>query len=109
MRVFAIAALAVAVGLATAVSPFASASPDGLEKVAEQEGFADAGTLHQVQDSSPIPDYAFPGVADERLATGLSGFAGTLLVFAVGYGAAWLVRRRGRGRAAPQAVRTGSA
>ena len=94
-RVFIVVALALAVGLSTAVSPFASSSPDGLEKVAEEKGFIDAGTLHAVQEDSPIPDYAFPGVENERVATGLAGFVGTLAVFAIGYGIAWALRRRG--------------
>ena len=34
MKLFTILVLALAVGLATAVSPYASSSPDGLEKVA---------------------------------------------------------------------------
>ena len=41
-----------------------------------------------------MPDYAFPGVDDPRVATGLAGFAGTLMVFGLGYGAARLARRR---------------
>lgn len=96
-RIFVILALAVAVGLATAVSPFASANPDGLEKVAEDKGFIDEGRLHSIQEDSPIPDYAFPGVDNERVATGLAGFAGVLAVFAVGGGIAYLVRRREAG------------
>jgi cobalt/nickel transport system permease protein len=87
-------ALALAVGLATAVSPFASPNPDGLEKVAEQKAFLDQGELAGIQEDSPIPDYAFPGVENERVATGMAGFVGTLAVFAVGLGLAWLVRRR---------------
>ena len=71
-------ALALAIGLATAVSPFASPSPDGLEKVAEQKAFLDEGKLHSLQEESPIPDYAFPGIENERLATGVAGFVGTL-------------------------------
>ena len=59
-------------GLATAVSPFASANPDGLEKVAEDKAFLDEGRLAGVQEDSPIPDYAFPGVENERVATGLA-------------------------------------
>lgn len=93
-RVFIVLALAVAVGLASAVSPFASANPDGLEKVAEEKAFLDDGKLHSIQDESPIPDYAFPGVENERLATALAGFVGTLGVFALGYGLAYVVRRR---------------
>ena len=77
-------ALALAVGLATAVSPFASPNPDGLEKVAEEKQFRDTGKPHALQEDSPIPDYAFPGVENERVATGLAGFVGTLAVFAIG-------------------------
>jgi hypothetical protein len=94
MKLFTILALAVAVGLATAVSPFASASPDGLEKVAGDKQFINDGKLHSVQEDSPIPDYAFPGIDNERVATGVAGFVGTLGVFAIGYGVANLVRRR---------------
>lgn len=93
----AVLALALAIGLATAVSPFASASPDGLERVAQEKRFLDRGKLHPIQTDSPIPDYAFPGVKDERVATGLAGFAGTLAVFGAGYGLAFVVRRRPRG------------
>ena len=92
IRLFTILAVAVAIGLATGLSPYASASPDGLEKVAERQGFPEQGRLHAVQETSPIPDYAFPGVGDARLATGLAGFAGTLGVFAVGFGLAAAVR-----------------
>ncbi len=94
MRLFIVLALALAIGLATAVSPYASSSPDGLEKVAEQKAFLDQGRLAAIQEDSPVPDYAFPGVGDARLATGLAGFAGTLGVFALGYGLAAVVRRR---------------
>jgi PDGLE domain len=93
-RVFTILALAVAVGLATAVSPFASAKPDGLQKVAERKAFLHEGKLAAIQEDSPAPGYAFPGVENERLATGLAGFVGTLAVFALGYGLAYALRRR---------------
>jgi hypothetical protein len=94
-RLFIVLALALAIGLATAVSPYASSSPDGLEKVAGDKAFLDTGRLAPAQEDAPVPDYAFPGVADARIATGLAGFAGTLLVFGVGYGTARLARRRG--------------
>src|SRR3712207_332304 len=100
-RVFMALALPLAVGLPVAVRPFASASPDGLEKVADEKRFLDEGRLAAIQEGSPIPDYAFPGVENERVATGLAGFAGTLLVFGVGYGVA-LVARRGGGSGAPR-------
>ena len=91
-RIMVVLGLALAVGLATAVSPFASASPDGLEKVAEEKQFLDRGKLAGIQEDSPIPDYAFPGVENERVATGLAGFVGTLAVFAIGYGLAYLLQ-----------------
>jgi hypothetical protein len=103
IRLFTMLALAVAVGLATAVSPFASTNPDGLEKVAQKEHFLDESKLAAIQEDSPLPDYAFPGVQNERVATGLAGFVGTLGVFATGYGLAFLLRRRERRGAPPGA------
>jgi PDGLE domain len=94
IRLFCILALAAAVGLATAVSPYASSAPDGLERVAGDAAFLDERRLHAVQADAPIRDYAFPGVDDERVATGLAGFAGSLGVFALGYGLALVIRRR---------------
>jgi hypothetical protein len=86
MRWFTILALALAIGLAGALSPFASASPDGLERVARDHGFAAAARTHR----APVAGYAVGGVHDARLATGLAGFLGTLVVF----GAAVAVVRR---------------
>lgn len=94
LRLFAVVALAVAIGLATAVSPFASASPDGLEKVAEKKDFQGDGRVHSVQEDSPIPHYAFTGIDNARVATGVAGFVGVLAVFALGYGLAFILRRR---------------
>jgi hypothetical protein len=90
MRLFTILALALAIGLATAVSPLASKAPDGLNKVAQDHAFELRGTTHQ----APVSGYAFPGVHNEKLAKGLAGFSGTLLVFAVGFGLVKAARRR---------------
>lgn len=70
---------------------FASGSPDGLERVAEDKGFLEAAQepLFQV-----IPDYVFPGIGNEALAGVVAMVLGTLLLFVVGYGLARLVRRR---------------
>jgi len=94
IRIFVALGLAVAVGLATAVSPFASSSPDGLEKVAGDKQFLNDGKLHSIQEDSPIPGYAFPGIDNARVATGIAGFVGTLGVFTLGYGLAYIVSRR---------------
>jgi PDGLE domain-containing protein len=94
MRLFVIFALALAIGLGTAVSPFASTSPDGLNRVAEDHAFGDQGKLAGIQEDSPVPGYAFPGIENEKVAKGLAGFVGTLGVFAVGFGIAVVARRR---------------
>jgi cobalt/nickel transport system permease protein len=86
--------LAVAVGLGLAVSPWASSSPDGLVRVAQDKGFVDRARLARVQEDAPVSNYAIPGVENERLATGLAGFGGTLVVFFAGWGVARAVRRR---------------
>jgi len=91
-RVLVVLAIAVAIGLATAVSPFASSSPDGLQRVAENHGFAEHGR----DRDAPIPAYAFPGVHDRRLAKGLAGFAGTVVVFGAGWGLVTLLGRSRR-------------
>jgi PDGLE domain len=90
MRWFTILALALAIGLATAASPFASAAPDGLNRVAADRGFGDRAQV----GAGPVAGYAAPGFADHRVAKGVAGFAGTLIVFALGTGVAAAVRRR---------------
>lgn len=85
--------LAVALLLGIAISPFASSSPDGLEKVAEDKGFLEKGEGEAIF-ASPIPDYAWPGIKNEKMATSWAGAAGTLIVFVVTYGVAALVRKR---------------
>jgi cobalt/nickel transport protein len=97
-RLFIALALAVAVGLAVFASPYASPSPDGLEKVAATNGFLADGRLHALQERSPVPDYAFPGIHDARLATALAGFVGTLLVAFAGMTLVALARRSSRAR-----------
>ncbi len=42
-----------------------------------------------------IPDYVFPGISNQALATILAGIVGTLLVFGVALGVAYL-RRNGK-------------
>jgi PDGLE domain len=94
MKLFTILALALAIGLGTAAAPFASSSPDGLERVADDKAFLDEGRLAAIQEDAPAPDYAFPGIDDPQLATGMAGFVGTLGVFMVGAAVAMVVRRR---------------
>jgi ABC-type Fe3+ transport system permease subunit len=73
------------------LSPLASPHPDGLERVAGDEGFLDEAEEAQY---GAIPDYLFPGIHNEALATILAGMLGTLVLFGLGYGLAWILRRR---------------
>jgi len=83
----------IALFLAGIISMFASSLPDGLEKVAENKGFLEKGEV-EPPIKSPVPDYAMPGLKNEKLATSIAGIAGTLLVFGLGYGLAILLKRK---------------
>lgn len=73
----------VAIALAGGVSYYASSHPDGLEKVAENEGFLETAKDSAVS-GSPLADYGITGLANERLSVGLSGIAGVLVTAIVG-------------------------
>jgi len=73
------------------LSPLASSSPDGLERVAEDKGFMETAreAVFEV-----IPDYVLPGVGNEAGATILAGIIGTLMLFGIGYGLAQLLKAK---------------
>jgi len=95
--------LLAAVLLALILSPFASPWPDGLERVAEKNGFIGKSEVKPVIRSL-IPDYLMPGIKNEKVATAVAGVLGTLFVFGLGYGLAALLghaKRRKKGNAPP--------
>ena len=75
--------LLVALGLAFVVSRFASSSPDGLNKVAIDQGFDDTETNHATADG-PFAGYGVKGVDDQGLSTGLAGIVGVVITFGIG-------------------------
>ena len=79
------ASLVLAAALALFASPFASSAPDGLESVAEKQGFLATASETPVWSRSLFPDYRVKSVQSEQAATGLAGLIGTMLVFACGY------------------------
>ena len=81
------------------LSPLASGSPDGLERVAGDKGF-----LERAEDApyGVIADYVFPGIQNEAVATILAGIVGTTMVYVLVAGAAYLGLRLARGRARTQ-------
>lgn len=79
------------------ISPLASSSPDGLERVAEDKGFIDSAGEAPYQI---IADYVFPGIGNEAVATIIAGIIGTLLLFGIAYGLGWLLSLSSRKRLA---------
>lgn len=88
------AGLAVAVVVAVALAPIASSEPDGLERVAIDEGFADAAEEHALADL-PTADYGVRGV-DGAAGTALAGVAGIAVTFVVMAGVVLAARGRRR-------------
>ena len=93
-RAVLVAGLLVALLLAGVVSFYASASPDGLNRVAEDQGFSDTQSRHGSEDRSPFAGYGTKGVGNERLSGGLAGVAGSVVVLALAGGLTLVLRRR---------------
>jgi len=69
----------------------ASNSPDGLERVAKDKNFIEKA-FNIIK--SPIPDYLFRGINNEKLAGSFAGIAGVLIVFVLGMALARLLKER---------------
>ncbi|MGW8064651.1 energy-coupling factor ABC transporter permease [Streptomyces ziwulingensis] len=95
-----IAGLVTSVVLAGFVSFYASADPDGLEKVAADEGFDEQAEEH-AGSGSPLADYGVEDVTDARLSGGLAGVIGVGVTVVAGSAVFWSVRRRRGDDASP--------
>ncbi|MGI5398382.1 energy-coupling factor ABC transporter permease [Streptomyces sp. CA-135486] len=95
--------LATALVLAGFVSYYASASPDGLEKVAADKGIDKKAEDHAAKDS-PLADYGVKDIADARISGGLAGVIGVGITVVAGTGVFWSVRRRQTKDAGPARV-----
>jgi cobalt/nickel transport protein len=78
------------------VSHYASSSPDGLNRVAQDKGFAATQREHAAGDG-PFAGYHTRGVDDGRLSGGLAGVVGCVVVLTLVGGLTLLVRRRRTG------------
>jgi len=97
---FVVGGLLVALGLAFFVSPYASGDPDGLDKVATDQGFA--GASGQATAEGPLAGYEVEGVDDGSLSTGVAGIVGVALTFGAAmilFGALRVATRRSDGGA----------
>jgi hypothetical protein len=89
-----IVGLAIVTAIVIVLAPLASPDPDGLESIAEQQGWLGAAkdALFNI-----FPDYTIPGL-DGAASTIVSGLIGVGIVFLVMLGLGWLLRRRNTAR-----------
>lgn len=80
-RQFIFIASSIIILIAVLISPFASKSPDWLEKVAEDKGFLNMAK--SVWRYSPFSDYSVTGIENNYISTGLSGIIGIVIVFVI--------------------------
>lgn len=79
---FLLGGILVSIIVAGFISYYASSSPDGLEKVAEDKGFLDTAKDSANSDSF-LADYGIAGIDNERLSVGLSGLIGVIATLSV--------------------------
>jgi cobalt/nickel transport system permease protein len=77
--------------IAVLLSPLASASPDGLERVAEDFGFLEAGMDAPYQI---LPDYTIPFLGETALSTIVAGVVGALVVLGLMFLLGGLLKKR---------------
>jgi hypothetical protein len=87
--------LGIAVLVVVVLAPLASADPDGLDSVAQQQGFEGVAQEHPFQ---LIPDYTVPGLGG-ALSTIVAGLIGVAIVFVLMWGLGRLLARRRAARA----------
>ena len=86
------AGLVVALALVFFVAPLASGDPDGLERVAIDQGFSTSSEGNPIE--TPLADYGVEGLGSTRLGTMMAGAIGVVVVFGVGLGLVAVLRRR---------------
>jgi hypothetical protein len=100
LLLFVIGGLIVALGLAFFVSPYASKAPDGLNRVAIDQGFSSA---QRSPGDAPLAGYGVKGVEDQKLSKGLAGVIGVAVTFGIAMILFGYLRTR-RARSAPRAT-----
>ncbi|MBL8161344.1 MAG: PDGLE domain-containing protein [Anaerolineae bacterium] len=74
----------------TLISPLADPNPDGLERVAEDQGFIETA---QSAPYEILPDYTVPFISDQALTTIAAGVIGVLIVAGISFAVARVNRR----------------
>jgi cobalt/nickel transport system permease protein len=92
-RAFLVGGLLASLCLAAVASQFAADSPDGLERVADDQGFAASAREHAT-GGSVFADYATRGIDNEEVSLAVAGIVGVGLTLVVGWGIVSAGRRR---------------
>ena len=92
VKSFVAVGLLVALALVFVVAPIASGDPDGLERVAIDQGFSAEAQEHPI--GGPLTDYGVRGLESDRIGTMLAGAIGVVVVFGLGLGLVALLRKR---------------
>ena len=79
--------------LAGVASYYASSAPDGLNRVAEDQGIVRAERQHRAADG-PLAGYRARGVENDRLSGLVAGVSGALVVLVLFGGLTLVLRRR---------------
>ena len=92
-RKFYASALLISALLAGGLSFYASSSPDGLEKVAEDIGFIQTAKEH-TNSRGTLADYGVKGIENERASVGVAGVIGVVgTAIVAGFGFRLLARK----------------
>lgn len=83
--------IAIVAVVVVVLAPLASSDPDGLERVAEDNGF-----IAQAQNvvGGLLGDYAIPGIDDPTVSTVLSGLLGVVILLVVVFALGRVLARR---------------
>ncbi len=80
--------------MALLLSPYASSSPDGLEKIAQARGFSHLAEERTLWNHAPLRDYTIPWIENRKTSTAFSGLIGTLSIFLTSFGIGKLLRKK---------------
>jgi hypothetical protein len=97
---FILIGIAAAVALVVFLAPNANPNPDGLQKVAADQGIDSDARDHALADG-PLADYGLSGIDNRYVGTWVAGLTGVALTFVVGAGLVFVVRRARRAPAPP--------
>jgi hypothetical protein len=88
-----LAGLALATAIVILLAPMASSAPDGLERVAQDAGFAVQGEAAAFE---LLPDYSVPLLGDGNASLVVAGLVGVALLFGASLLLGRLLARRAR-------------